>query len=136
MAGALPLEQRTKIVEAYNNGLGTVREIAAIFKVTERAVYNYLKKYNETGDLTPKQIPGRPPILTDENLLLIKGIILENKDLTLEECKDIFYKKTNINVTIVTIFNALKILKLNRKKKVFSHQNKKELMSNKNEKII
>lgn len=136
MARALPVEERQKIVDAYNNGLGTVLEISKIFKVTERTIYGYLRQYRETGSLEPKPITGRPPILTDENLKIIKEIVLTNIDLTLEEYRELFFNKTSVDVTIVTIFNACEILKLKRKKKVFSHQNKKDMILRKKEQII
>ena len=136
MARALPTEERQKIVDAYNNGLGTVLEISKIFKVTERTVYEYLRQYRETGSLEPKPITGRPPILTDENLKIIKDIVLTNTDLTLEEYREFFFNKTGIDVTIVTIFNACEILNLKRKKKVFLPLNKKEMIFKKNEQII
>lgn len=132
MARALPVEQRQKIIDAYNNGLGTVLEISKIFKVSERTVYEYLRQYRETGNLTPKPITGRPPILTNENLNIIKKIVLENIDSTLEEYREKFYNQTGINVTVVTIFNACEILNLKRKKKAFSQQSKKEMMCRKN----
>lgn len=128
MARALPVEQRQKIIDAYNNGLGTVLEISKIFKVTERSVYGYLRQHRETGNLEPKPITGRPPVLTNENLTIIKKIVLSNIDSTLEEYREIFYKQTGIDVTIVTIFNACEILNLKRKKKVFLHRNRKDQM--------
>ena len=63
MARPLPIEQRKKIVAAYDQGLGTVVEIAKMFAVTTRSVFRYIKLERETGDLTPESIPGRPPIL-------------------------------------------------------------------------
>jgi transposase len=72
MTQAVPKEQGEKIVQAYKNGLGTVRELAKIFNITTRVIYNYLKLDRETRDLTPDTQPGRPPVLTDKNLAIIK----------------------------------------------------------------
>jgi len=119
MTRSLPIEQRKKIVAAYEQGLGTVREIAKIFAVTSRSVFRYLQRQRETGDLSPEPIPGRPAILNDENLAVIKEIVLANTDETLEKYRSRFYKKTGIDVTIVTIHNACNILNLRRKKKLF-----------------
>lgn len=124
MTRPLSIKLREAIVNAYNDGLGTAREIAKIFSTTPRSVFRYLKQERETGDLSPEPIPGRPPILTEENLAIIKKIVLSNNDETLEQYRDRFYKETGINVTIVTIYNACVILNLRRKKKVFTRPNK------------
>jgi transposase len=129
MTRPLAVDQREKIVRAYEQGLGTVQEIAKIFEVTSRSVFRYLKLNREIGDLTPEPIPGRPPILNDENLAILKKIVLDNIDHTLEQYKTKFYEITGINVTIVTIHNACNILNLRRKKKVFLRLNKSEKMS-------
>jgi transposase len=129
MTRPLSVELREAIVNAYNDGLGTVREIAKIFSTTPRSVFRYLKQKRETDDLSAEPIPGRPPILTELNLAIIKKIVLLNNDETLEQYRDRFYKETGIYVTIVTIYNACVILNLRRKKKVFMRPNKKERTS-------
>src|SRR5271156_34145 len=126
MANPLSKELREKIVSAYERGLGTIKEVAEIFSITERTVAKYLQIYRETGDLTPKPLPERPPILTDENLTIIKKIILLNKDGTLQDFRDAFENKTGIYVAISTMQNACEKLDMNRKKKVFTPKNKIE----------
>jgi transposase len=127
MAGPLSKELREKIVSAYERGIGTIKEVAEIFEITPRTVAKYLQIQRETGDLSPKPIPGRPPILTDENLNIIKKIILLNRDGTLQNFCDAFQEKTNIEVTFVTMHNACKKLKMHRKKRVFTLKNKSEM---------
>lgn len=118
MARPLSIELRKKIVNAYERGIGTAQEIADIFEVTSRTVFHYLNLHRKTGDLTPKSIPGRPPILNETNLGIIKKIILSNNDGTLQDYCEEFKKITNIEVTIVTIHNACKLLDIRRKKRV------------------
>ena len=124
MTRAIPKEEREKIVNAYKNNLGTILELSEIFDVTPRSIYNYLRQHRETGDLTPQKQPGRPPIITEEMLRIIKKIVISNPDGTLSDHRDNFKKQTNIEVTIVTIHNACKTLDFRRKKRVFLHQNK------------
>ena len=119
MTKALSTEQRAKIVQAYNQNLGTAQEIATMFDITQRSVFKYVQMYNETGDLSPAPIPGRPPILNEQNLATIKSIILSNTDGTLEQYKDKFYEMTGISVAISTIYRACVALNLRRKKKFF-----------------
>ena len=119
MTRPLSIDLRKAIINAYNTGLGTVNEIAKVFSTSSRSVFRYLKQQRDKGDLTPDTSPGRPPILTAENLAIIKKIVLSNSDETLEQYQSRFYKETGINVTIVTIFNACNKLDLRRKKKSF-----------------
>ena len=128
MTRPLSKDLRKAIINAYNTGLGTVNEIAKVFSTSSRSVFRYLKQQRDKGDLTPEASPGRPPILTAENLAIIKKIVLSNPDETLEQYQSRFYKETSINVTIVTIFNACTILDLRRKKKVSLQQNKNDKM--------
>jgi transposase len=118
MTRPLPIELREAIVNAYNNGLGTVNEVAKVFSIVPRSVFRYLKQFRETGDLTPESIPGRPPILNNENLSVLKKIILSHNDETLEQYRRRFHEETGIDVTIVTIYNACVILNIRRKKKL------------------
>lgn len=124
MTRAIPKEEREKIVQAYENGLGTIAELAAIFSISSKSVQKYLRQYRETGDLTPYTQPGRPPILTEDKLEIIKEIVISNPDGRLQDHRDDLYQQTGTDVTIVTIHNACKALDLRRKKRVFSHLNK------------
>lgn len=124
MARALSKELREKIVSAYERGAGTIPEVADIFGISERSVARYLQIKRETGDLTPLPLPGRPPILTDTNLIIIKQIVLSDRDGKLDEYCRAFYSKTGISVTIVTMHNACKQLNLRRKKRVFTRKSK------------
>lgn len=118
MTRAIPKELRERIVSAYLREVGTVDEIALIFGVSPRSVTRYLSMDRITGDLTPKTHPGRPPILDNENLSIIKLIVLSNSDGTLQDYCDEFKEKTGIEITIVTMHNACKKLNIRRKKRV------------------
>jgi transposase len=126
MARPLPKEIREAIVNAYEHEAGTIPEVAAMFNITSRTVSNYLRIHRETGDLTPRPKSGRPAILNDNNLAIIKKIILSNNDGTLQEYCDAFKKETKIEVTIVTMHNACEKLKIRRKKRVITR--KKEIV--------
>jgi transposase len=120
MAKALSKELREKIVGAYERGAGTIDEVAAIFAIHPRTVAKYLQIKRDSGDLTPKPLPGRPPILNDANLKIIKAIILSKSDGTLQEYCDLFKEKTDTVITIVSMHNACKKLNFRRKKRVTS----------------
>ncbi len=110
MTRAVPKGEREKIVQAYKKGVATVRELAKIFDITTRSINKYIKLDRETGNLTANTQPSRPPILTEENLSIIKKLVIANPDGTLEDYRTEFYNKTGIEVTVVTIHNACKKL--------------------------
>jgi transposase len=118
MVKALPKELRERIVNAYERAIGTIEEIALLFNTSSRTVARYLSIKRKTGDLTPKVPPGRPPILNEENLSIIKSIYLSNKDGTLQDYCDEFKERTGIKTTLVTLHNACKRLDIRRKKRV------------------
>lgn len=124
MARPLAKEIREAIVKAYERGAGTVAEVSEMFNVTSRTVFNYLRSHRETGDLTPVRPSGRPAILNDENLIIIKSIIMSNPDGTLQGYCDEFKKKTGIEVTFVTMHNACKKLNIRLKKKLLRARKK------------
>ena len=126
MAKPLSKELREKIVSAYERGFGTIKKVSEIFGIKPRTVAKYLQIYRENGDLTPKPLPGRPPILTNENLDIIKKIISLNRDGTLQDFRDKFEVETGIHVAISTMQNACDKLDMNRKKKVSTPKNKSE----------
>lgn len=113
---------RERIVEAYHRGVGTISEIAELFNVGVTSVKKFLRIDSIQGDLTPGKSTGRPPIIGDKELKIIKKIVISHNDKTLEEYCKIFNAKTNLSVCKSTIENALKRLNFNRKKKSFFAQ--------------
>jgi transposase len=110
MTRSVPKGEREKIVSAYNNGY-KADELAKIFNITRWTVYKYLRQYRETGDLTPYKQPGRPPIVTNNVLNILKSIVMRNPDGTLDDYRESLKKETGIAVTIVTIHNSCKELR-------------------------
>jgi len=136
MVKAYSKDLREKIVAAYNNGVGTISQISEMFGVGKRSVEKYLFLHRQGLDLTPQKQPGRPPLLDDESLEVIKGIVLLDPDGTLYDHCAVYKKKTKSELSKSSMWNAYQLLNLNRKKKVSLHPSKNGLMSKKKEKII
>jgi transposase len=126
MARTVPKEIREKIVRAYEYGVGTIDEVAIIFEISSRTVAKYLHIHRQGKDLAPGCHTGRPPVLTEKNLAIVKSVISLNKDGTLQEYADEFKEKTGIEVTYVTMHNACKKLNIRRKKRVSMRKNKSD----------
>jgi transposase len=127
---------REKIVNAYYSRVGSISTIAIIFNVNIRTVKKYLKIDRETGDLTPGQATGRPPIIGDKERDIIKNIVMKNNDKTLEEYCEILNVEEKILICKSTMENALKKLKFNRKKKSFFAQEQEREDVKKREMIL
>ena len=128
MAKAISKEVREKIIRVYEHGVGTIKEVALIFDLSPRVIAKYLQIHRQGEDLTPKRHTGRPPILTRENLAIVKSIVSLNRDGTLQEYADEFKERTGIDVSYVTIHNACKKLNIRRKKRVSMRKNKSDQM--------
>ena len=136
MPQALSKDLRERAVKAYNDGVGTIPEVAKLFSIGIRTLSRYIANYKRTGDLTPGKSTGRPPFLTKERLDIIKGIVLSSPDDRLEDYCLTFKQITGEAIKQTTLWNACDILNINRKKKVFLQQSRKELMCRKKEKIL
>ena len=107
------LDLRTRIVDAYLEGEGSQQEIAAHFKVSRSTVQNYLRLYEETGDLTPKnQHIGRKSAISSEQLPLLQELVEKQSDATLTELCRVFEKETGITVGSTSMWRALNRLGL------------------------
>jgi len=112
-----PLEFRQRIIEAVNEGLGTVAEIADIFGVGERYIYKLLQRHRETGDVAPRPHGGGAvAALTEKQLLQLADLVFQFPDATLAELQQRLSKRARVSVSLSTIWRALKALDLTRKK--------------------
>lgn len=116
---------RDRVVEAYNNGVGTIPEVAKLFNLGKSTVEKYLSIFRSTGDLTPGKSTGRPPILNEKNLSIIKKIVLSAPDQRLIDYCSIFEEKTGMKISKSTLWDACQLLDLRRKKKLLCQGTRK-----------
>ena len=97
---------RLKVLSAIDRGIPR-KEAAHLFGVSLSTMKRWLKRRRQTGDLTPKPIPGRTSI---------KGAALEewlpehltgNPDLTLVEHCEAFEEETHTKVSDATMSRAI-----------------------------
>lgn len=108
---------RQKIVEAYNNGEGSFRQLAHRFKVSLSFVQRLLKKFYETKSIEPLPIGGGPQPQLDSYSELILKYIEECNDLTLEQLCERLESEAEVKVSVPTMCRFLKKHKFTRKKK-------------------
>jgi transposase len=100
---------RLRVLSAVDSGKPR-EEVAKTFSVSMPTIKRWLKRRQETGDVKPKPIPGRPSR---------KGVMLQswlpqhletNDDLTLEEHRQAFEEEFGEEVSTSTIGRAIAAL--------------------------
>ena len=114
---AYGLELRGRIVAAYQNGEGSLREIAERFVVAVGTVRDYLALSRTTGSLEPRPHGGGiPPLLDKEGLEHVRLLVQQTPDATETELADNLARHHHIAVSRQTMGRALHHLGLTRKK--------------------
>src|SRR5262244_1958080 len=112
-----PLELRQRIVAAVDQQEHTIEEVAALFGVSERYVYQLLKLRRETGDLSPSPHGGGGPLKLDEaKLLELAGLVAEFPEATLDELRELLRRRCRINVSINPVWRGLQPIDFTLKK--------------------
>jgi transposase len=112
-----PVELRQRIVEAVDQQLSTIEEIAGIFQVHSSYVYKLLRQRRETKDLAP--LPhggGANTKLEVEERRVLTELVARHPDATLDELRDLLRKTKRVSVSVSTVWRWVEALALTRKK--------------------
>jgi transposase len=117
MPAPLPIELRSRIVAAYEDGEGSHSGLAKVFRVGRASVSRYLGLASE-GSLAPKrtQNPGPKPQLSPDDLILLRQLSTEFSDYFDHEIAELFCERTGLSVSARTINRAFHKLNITRKK--------------------
>ena len=113
-----PIELRQRIVNAVDNKLGTIAEIAEMFSVKERYVYKLLAQRREIGTIAP--LPhggGAQAKLSEEHLMKLTDLVAEHPDASLDDLCELLSKQARVKVSRSTIWRGLEVLDLTLKKR-------------------
>lgn len=114
---AYSVDLRQKIIDSYTKGDISQRKIAKQFNVALSFVQKLLKQYRETGNIAPKvRTKQTPTKLNQSQLNILRDIVVNNNDATLEELRLLLAEETGIIIGRSTIDRMLRRLKLTRKK--------------------
>lgn len=112
------LDLRERVVKAYEQGKGSIAQIAQMFNVGQTFVKKMLRLKRETGDLSPlPHAGGKPPSLSSKDLRLLRARVRQQSDVSLVELQTHLQQQAQVSVHIATISRALSQLGLPRKKK-------------------
>jgi transposase len=114
---AYPKELRVRVVNAIENGDGTIAEISALFGVGSTFVKKMLRWHRAGEDLAPRHGGGPVARLQDPELALLRDAVQQQPDVTLEEWQRTLVEQRQVTVSPATICRALQRLGLPRKKK-------------------
>ena len=110
---------RLRIVQAYEHREGSMRHLAARFRVSLSCVRDLLTRYRVTGDVAPKPHGGGYPAkLTAAGRDALKALVQATPDATLQELGSQLATTQQGTVSQATISRALTTLGLPRKKNV------------------
>ncbi|MDQ3253982.1 MAG: helix-turn-helix domain-containing protein [Acidobacteriota bacterium] len=104
----LPLELRQRIVAMVDQQEHTIEEVAMLFDVSERYVYQLLKLRRETGDLAPRPHGGgAAPKLDEAKLRTLAELVAAFPDATLSELRELVRRRCRVSVCINTVWRGL-----------------------------
>lgn len=101
--GAMPapygVELRRRIVRAYTNKEGSVRDLAKRFAVASGTVQNYLDLLRKTGSLAPRPHGGgRKSRIHPRHLQQLRRLLHEMPDATVAELAEAFTQRCHVEV--------------------------------------
>jgi transposase len=106
---------RQRVLDTIRRGDGSARQIASRFLVSASFVTRLLRLDRTTGSVEPgPHGGGNPAVLGPGDLERLRGLIRQQPDATLEECR----QRLGASCSLMTIARALRELGLPRKKEV------------------
>ena len=115
---AYSLDLRQRVVGAYEQGEGSISEIAARFGVCPAFVKKMLRQWRSTANLSPMPHGGgKPASLTLRQRQLLKRKVREQSDISLAELQSLLDEQESVHVHVSTISRALAGLGLPLKKR-------------------
>jgi len=107
------VDLRQKIIDIYAEGNVSQRQLARQFRVALSFIQKLLKQYKETGNIAPKVRRKQTPIkLTDEQLQILKDLVQEKPQATLEYLREELAARTGVTISISTVHRMLRRLNL------------------------
>ena len=115
---AYSLDLRQRVVHAYEQGQGSISEIATRFGVGTAFVKKMLRQWRATGDLAPlAHGGGKPPSLNSRQRQLLQRKVRQQSDISLAELQSFLDEEESVQVHVSTISRALSGLGLPLKKR-------------------
>jgi transposase len=121
MASGSPLSMdlRVRAVEAYENGEGTLQEIADRFCIGRTTLCDLVRLQRYVGSLEPNPIRGRKPHSVDDaGRERLRALVDEQPDATLDELTERYNLHATVCISRATVGRELRAMRLTRKKRL------------------
>ena len=105
---------RERIINAVIHKRYTLQKAADTFDVGAATVSRYLRRYRQTGNLTPQTSPGRPSALVDHQAWVEQSLI--GNDLTHDQRCDLLFDEIGVRIGRATMCRWVQRLGSTRKK--------------------
>jgi transposase len=129
MPRAYSLDLRARILQSYDEG-DSVADVSEQYSVSRTTVYSLIQRRRETGSIAPRPQRHGPTKKLAPYEQEVRQLVADHPDATLEELHAQLPNKDS--VTVVTLHNYLKYLKITRKKRRSALPNSIETMLPKN----
>ena len=113
---AYSVDLRAKVLHAVDQGYAR-EEIVKVLGVSQATIKRYLKQRRETGEVTPKRIPGRPPKKLGPLQAELVAQLQAHNDLGLEDQCRLWEESHGVRVSTATMSRAIKRVGWTRKKR-------------------
>src|SRR5690242_4751015 len=113
---AYSVDLRAKVLRAVDQGYAR-QEIVKVLGVSRASIKRYLKQRRETGEVTPKAIPGRPARKLGLLQIELVAQLQAHDDLGLEEQCRLWERSHGVKVSTATMSRAIKRVGWTRKKR-------------------
>jgi putative transposase len=109
---------RQRIVTLYEQGEGSIRQLAKRFQVSQDSVRLLVKQYRATGSIAPQPFGGGPqPTLQGTHHEVLRELVEVDNEATLTQLTERLGERTGVLVSGSTRSRTLRKLNLTRKKK-------------------
>lgn len=113
---AYSTDLRERIVTAVEEGMPK-SHAARVFGVSESSVQRYVRLAGDGGDLTPKPLPGRQPLIGPEEYPALAAQLAAQPDATLAEHCRLWAAEHGVSLDLSTMARTIQRLGWTRKKR-------------------
>jgi transposase len=100
---------RVRVIQSYENGEGSQRQLARRYNVSLSFVQQLLKRYRETGDIVPqKQVKPVKPKVDETSLRLILEMIDRDPNLPLSRLCEQLAMERQLLVSRATMWRTIR----------------------------